>query len=106
MSTETLIAIIVPVSFVLLICALGAWLVVRRRHLKERFGPEYGGPWRTRRVVWRPIESCVSVNNATTHWRSNHCRCRSAPSTPKAGPGRKSSSLTSPTTRSTKLTGS
>ncbi|MGW1409797.1 hypothetical protein [Streptomyces sp. NPDC002403] len=41
MSTGTLIAIIVAVVVVLLLCALVAWQVARRRHLKEQFGPEY-----------------------------------------------------------------
>ncbi|MGY3061861.1 hypothetical protein ACVWZD_006159 [Streptomyces sp. TE3672] len=41
MSTGTLIAIIVPIVVVLLICAAVTWTVSRRRHLKEKFGPEY-----------------------------------------------------------------
>ncbi|MCX4791190.1 MULTISPECIES: hypothetical protein [unclassified Streptomyces] len=41
MSTGTLIAIIVAIVIVLLLCALVASTVARRRHLKERFGPEY-----------------------------------------------------------------
>ncbi|MER6996405.1 hypothetical protein [Streptomyces sp. NPDC000410] len=41
MSTETLIAIIVPIAVLLILIALGLWLAMRRRHLKERFGPEY-----------------------------------------------------------------
>lgn len=41
MSTGTLIAIIVPVAVVLIACALAGWLLSRRRHLRERFGPEY-----------------------------------------------------------------
>lgn len=41
MTTGTLIAITVAVVVVLLVCALVAWQVARRRHLKEQFGPEY-----------------------------------------------------------------
>ncbi|WP_336054546.1 hypothetical protein [Streptomyces sp. CA2R101] len=41
MSTGTLIAIVVPVVAVLLVCALAASLVMRRRRLQARFGPEY-----------------------------------------------------------------
>lgn len=41
MSTGTLIAIIVPVAVVLLVCALAAWVIMRRRRLQARFGPEY-----------------------------------------------------------------
>ncbi|MEU2135185.1 hypothetical protein [Streptomyces sp. NPDC018352] len=41
MSTGTLIAIIVAVVVVLLVCALVAWQIARRRHLKQQFGPEY-----------------------------------------------------------------
>ncbi|GHB58597.1 hypothetical protein GCM10010347_31010 [Streptomyces cirratus] len=41
MSTSTLIAIIVPIVVVLIAIAAGLWLVSRRRHLRERFGPEY-----------------------------------------------------------------
>ncbi|WP_331749172.1 hypothetical protein OG520_43195 (plasmid) [Streptomyces sp. NBC_00984] len=41
MPTGTLIAIIVAVVVILLVCALVAWQVARRRHLKEQFGPEY-----------------------------------------------------------------
>ncbi|MGW7103201.1 hypothetical protein [Streptomyces sp. NPDC054838] len=40
MSTSTLIAIIVAVV-VLIAIAAGFWFVSRRRHLRERFGPEY-----------------------------------------------------------------
>ncbi|MEY9995427.1 hypothetical protein ABIE67_007459 [Streptomyces sp. V4I8] len=41
MSTGTLLAIIIPVAVVLVVLAAGAVLVQRRRHLRERFGPEY-----------------------------------------------------------------
>ncbi|MET8021638.1 hypothetical protein [Streptomyces decoyicus] len=41
MSTGTLIAIIVAVVIVLLACALAAWVIMRRRRLQARFGPEY-----------------------------------------------------------------
>ncbi|MDF3289823.1 MULTISPECIES: hypothetical protein [Streptomyces] len=41
MSTGTLIAIIVPVAAVIVIAALATSLVMRRRRLRERFGPEY-----------------------------------------------------------------
>ncbi|MEV7780146.1 hypothetical protein [Kitasatospora sp. NPDC088351] len=40
MSTGTLI-IIGVVVVLLIVCALVAWFVTRRRHLRERFGPEY-----------------------------------------------------------------
>jgi len=40
MSTSTLIAIIVAVVVVIAVAA-GFWFVSRRRHLRERFGPEY-----------------------------------------------------------------
>ncbi len=41
MSTGTLIGIIVAVVIVLLVCALAAWVTMRRRRLQSRFGPEY-----------------------------------------------------------------
>ncbi|MFK0043977.1 hypothetical protein ACIQU4_07700 [Streptomyces sp. NPDC090741] len=41
MSTGTLIAIIVPVAVVLIALAAGLWTMSRRRHLRDRFGPEY-----------------------------------------------------------------
>ncbi|MFI2351651.1 hypothetical protein ACH492_32475 [Streptomyces sp. NPDC019443] len=41
MSASTLIAIIVPVAVVLIIIAVTLWTLSRRRHLRERFGPEY-----------------------------------------------------------------
>jgi hypothetical protein len=41
MSTGILIAIVVAAAVVLLGCALVAWQVARRRHLKKQFGPEY-----------------------------------------------------------------
>ncbi|MEU6578591.1 hypothetical protein [Streptomyces sp. NPDC046805] len=40
-TTETLVAIIVPIVIILILIAVGTGLVVRRRHLKARFGPEY-----------------------------------------------------------------
>ncbi|MXM66111.1 hypothetical protein GR925_22345 [Streptomyces sp. HUCO-GS316] len=40
MSTGTLLAIIIPIA-VLLAVAVVVTLVMRRRHLRERFGPEY-----------------------------------------------------------------
>ncbi|MGW6897518.1 hypothetical protein ACWGF2_12865, partial [Streptomyces sp. NPDC054919] len=39
MSSGIVIAIIVVV--VLIVLAVGVWMAVRRRHLRERFGPEY-----------------------------------------------------------------
>jgi hypothetical protein len=39
MSTGIVIAIIVAV--VLIALAIGVWMAIRRRHLRERFGPEY-----------------------------------------------------------------
>ncbi|MFE4961160.1 hypothetical protein ACFRCW_46600 [Streptomyces sp. NPDC056653] len=39
MSSGIVIAIIVAV--VLIVLAVGTWMAVRRRHLRERFGPEY-----------------------------------------------------------------
>ncbi|MFD7630589.1 hypothetical protein ACFV7Q_31985 [Streptomyces sp. NPDC059851] len=41
MSAETLVAIIVPTVIVLILIGVGLWAVSRRRHLKQRFGPEY-----------------------------------------------------------------
>ncbi len=41
MSTETLVAIIVPSVIVLILLGVGLWMLSRRRHLKRRFGPEY-----------------------------------------------------------------
>ncbi|MDQ0993787.1 hypothetical protein [Streptomyces sp. V3I7] len=41
-TTETLVAIIVPIVVLLLLIAAGIWLFTRRRrHLQQRFGPEY-----------------------------------------------------------------
>ncbi|MFJ3640044.1 hypothetical protein ACIPRD_09860 [Streptomyces sp. NPDC090108] len=40
-TTETLVAIIVPLAVILILIAAGVWLLTRRRHLRERFGPEY-----------------------------------------------------------------
>jgi hypothetical protein len=40
MSTGALLAITIPVAVVLVVLAAGAVLVQRRRHLRERFGPE------------------------------------------------------------------
>ncbi|MEE4419258.1 hypothetical protein [Streptomyces bugieae] len=41
MSTGTLLAIIIPVLVVIALVAVAASLFVRRRRLRERFGPEY-----------------------------------------------------------------
>ncbi|MEU4212447.1 hypothetical protein AB0F13_21035 [Streptomyces sp. NPDC026206] len=41
MSTGTLLAIIIPIAVVVIVIAVGASLVVRRRRLRDRFGPEY-----------------------------------------------------------------
>ncbi|MEU5608799.1 hypothetical protein ACI2L4_32015 [Streptomyces sparsogenes] len=41
MSIGTLIAIVVVVVLVLIVVATGLRLTMRRRHLRERFGPEY-----------------------------------------------------------------
>ncbi|MFD3479116.1 hypothetical protein ACFWWP_30745, partial [Streptomyces sp. NPDC058695] len=41
MSTGTLLAIIIPVVVVLALLAVAGVLVMRRRRLRERFGPEY-----------------------------------------------------------------
>ncbi|MEU5806506.1 hypothetical protein [Streptomyces sp. NPDC047718] len=41
MSTATLVAIIVACVIVLVLIGVGLWAVSRRRHLKQRFGPEY-----------------------------------------------------------------
>ncbi|MFF0791229.1 hypothetical protein [Streptomyces spiralis] len=59
MSTGTLLAIIIPIVVVLALIAVAAALLTRRRHLRERFGPEYertvedaesrpAGSWTTR----------------------------------------------------------
>ncbi|MFJ6539738.1 hypothetical protein ACIQMP_03740 [Streptomyces sp. NPDC091385] len=40
-TTETLIAIIVPIVVILVLITLVVFFVVRRRRLRERFGPEY-----------------------------------------------------------------
>ncbi|MFB7596844.1 hypothetical protein [Streptomyces sp. NPDC056160] len=41
MSTGTLLAIIIPIIVVLALIAVAVSLLNRRRHLRERFGPEY-----------------------------------------------------------------
>ncbi|MET9800591.1 hypothetical protein [Streptomyces sp. NPDC006368] len=41
MSTGTLLAIIIPVAVVLAVIAAAAFLGLRRKRLRERFGPEY-----------------------------------------------------------------
>lgn len=41
MSTGTLLAIIIPIVVVIALAAVAASLFVRRRKLRERFGPEY-----------------------------------------------------------------
>ncbi|MCQ4083670.1 hypothetical protein NGB36_24505 [Streptomyces sp. RB6PN25] len=41
MSTGTLLAIIIPIVVVVVLVALATALVMRRRHLRQRFGPEY-----------------------------------------------------------------
>ncbi|MFF8730470.1 hypothetical protein ACF073_28910 [Streptomyces sp. NPDC015171] len=41
MSTGTLLAIIIPIVVVLALAAVAVTLMTRRRHLRERFGPEY-----------------------------------------------------------------
>ncbi|MEI5009719.1 hypothetical protein ACIOWI_03475 [Streptomyces sp. NPDC087659] len=67
MSTGTLIAIIVTIVVVLLLIAVGAWLVTRRRrHLQERFGPEYD----------RTVESGDSKRAAERELRSREQRHR------------------------------
>ncbi|MEU4130252.1 hypothetical protein [Streptomyces wuyuanensis] len=66
MSTGTLIAIIVTIVVVLLLIAVGAWLVTRRRHLRERFGPEYD----------RTVESGDSRRAAERELRSREQRHR------------------------------
>ncbi|MEU6089759.1 hypothetical protein ABZ865_23700 [Streptomyces sp. NPDC047085] len=40
-TTETLVAIIVPVVIILALLGAGVWIMMRRRRLQERFGPEY-----------------------------------------------------------------
>jgi hypothetical protein len=40
MSTGTLLAIIIPIAVVVVLVVVG-WYFLRRRHLRERFGPEY-----------------------------------------------------------------
>ncbi|MER7813471.1 DUF6479 family protein, partial [Streptomyces sp900116325] len=40
MSSGIIIAIIVAVV-VVIVLVIGVWMAVRRRHLRERFGPEY-----------------------------------------------------------------
>ncbi|MFF4059713.1 hypothetical protein ACFYZ8_30240 [Streptomyces sp. NPDC001668] len=42
MSTGTLLAIIIPIVVVIAVAAVVAWLLIRRKKLRERFGPEYG----------------------------------------------------------------
>ncbi|KOV80487.1 hypothetical protein ADL01_12435 [Streptomyces sp. NRRL WC-3618] len=42
MSTGTLLAIIIPIAVVIVLAAVGFWLLMRRQKLQERFGPEYG----------------------------------------------------------------
>lgn len=66
MSTGTLIAVIVPIVVVLLLIAVGAWLTTRRRHLRERFGPEYD----------RTVESGDSRRAAERELRSREQRHR------------------------------
>ncbi|MEU6769733.1 hypothetical protein [Streptomyces sp. NPDC046759] len=41
MSTGTLLAIIIPIVVVVALAAVAVSLLIRRRHLRERFGPEY-----------------------------------------------------------------
>ncbi|MFJ9818569.1 hypothetical protein ACIRU3_25585 [Streptomyces sp. NPDC101151] len=41
MSTGTLLAIIIPIVVVVALAAIAVSLMMRRRHLRERFGPEY-----------------------------------------------------------------
>ncbi|MFF1400502.1 hypothetical protein ACFVZD_42985 [Streptomyces sp. NPDC058287] len=41
MSTGTLLAIVIPVAVVLVLIGVAVGLFMRRRHLRERFGPEY-----------------------------------------------------------------
>ncbi|MER7938073.1 MULTISPECIES: hypothetical protein [unclassified Streptomyces] len=41
MSTGTLLAIIIPIVVVIAVAAVATSLLMRRRHLRERFGPEY-----------------------------------------------------------------
>lgn len=41
MATSTLIAIIVVAAVVLIALVVGLWLMSRRRHLQQQFGPEY-----------------------------------------------------------------
>ncbi|WP_432072420.1 hypothetical protein [Streptomyces wuyuanensis] len=66
MSTGTLIAVIVPIVVVLLLIAVGVWLVTRRRRLQERFGPEYD----------RTVESGDSRRAAERELRSREQRHR------------------------------
>ena len=42
MSTGTLLAIVIPIAVVIVLAAVGFWLLMRRQKLQERFGPEYG----------------------------------------------------------------
>jgi hypothetical protein len=41
MSTGTLLAIIIPIVVVIAVAAVVAWLLMRRKKLRDRFGPEY-----------------------------------------------------------------
>lgn len=41
MSTGTLLAIIIPIAVIIVVVAVAVSLIMRRRKLRERFGPEY-----------------------------------------------------------------
>jgi hypothetical protein len=41
MSTGTLLAIIIPIVVVIAVVAVVAWVLMRRKKLRDRFGPEY-----------------------------------------------------------------
>ncbi|MFC5801959.1 hypothetical protein [Streptomyces formicae] len=66
MSTDTLIAIIVPIAVILILVAAGLWIAMRRRRLQERFGPEYD----------RTVQSGESRLSAERELRSREQRHR------------------------------
>lgn len=99
------IVIIVAVVVVLALVALALRTMTRRRHLRERFGPEYE----------RTVEAKHSRGAADRDlrarqerhlWRSGRCPRRSGTGTPGTGPACRSTSSTVPTRPWERRTGS
>lgn len=99
--------IIVIVVVVVVVLGLVAFLVQsqKRRHLRERFGPEYDRAVEDSSSYVRPSASWRTASGGTRSSTSARCPTKRASSTGRGGRGSRSSSSTSPARRSPRPTG-